>query len=77
MLPPPPESPAGAGTRWDARQQRAPSSTRRTQMMGLPTWFKALVYSELALQLPFFFVAAHAFLGANECCCCGGGGCYC
>lgn len=34
-------------------------------MMGLPTWFKSLVYSELALQLPFFFLASHAFLGES------------
>lgn len=32
-------------------------------MMGLPVWFKSLVYSELLLQLPFFFVASYAFLG--------------
>lgn len=33
-------------------------------MMGLPMWFKALVYSEIFVQLPFFFLATHAFLGA-------------
>lgn len=33
-------------------------------MMGLPVWFKSLVYSELFLQLPFFFVATYALLGA-------------
>ncbi len=30
-------------------------------MATLPPWFKALVWSELALQLPFFFVAVWAF----------------
>ena len=33
-------------------------------MMHLPVWFKSLVYSELVLQLPFFFVASYAFIGA-------------
>lgn len=32
-------------------------------MTHMPTWFKALVYSEVALQLPFFFVASYAYLG--------------
>lgn len=32
-------------------------------MMHLPLWFKALVYSEIFLQLPFFFVATYAFIG--------------
>lgn len=30
-------------------------------MATLPPWFKALVWSEIVLQLPFFFVAAVAF----------------
>jgi hypothetical protein len=30
-------------------------------MAALPPWFKALVWSEVLLQLPFFFVAAAAF----------------
>ncbi len=33
------------------------------QMMGLPTWFRSLVVSEIVVQLPFFFVATYAFLG--------------
>jgi hypothetical protein len=37
-------------------------------MMGVPVWFKSLVYSEIFLQLPFFFVAAYALMGAP---CCG------
>lgn len=48
-------------------QQRplsAPASAPSPQMMHLPTWFKSLVLSEIALQLPFFFVASYAFLGA-------------
>lgn len=35
------------------------------QMTHLPTWFKALVYSEVYLQLPFFFIASYAYLGAG------------
>lgn len=35
------------------------------QMTHLPTWFKALVYSEVFLQLPFFFLASYAYL--SEC----------
>lgn len=34
-----------------------------SQMMGLPTWFRSLVVSEIVVQLPFFFVATYAFLG--------------
>lgn len=34
--------------------------------MHLPLWFKALVYSEIFLQLPFFFVATYAFIGARQ-----------
>ena len=33
-----------------------------TQMTTLPAWFKALVWSELTLQLPFFLVAVPAFV---------------
>jgi hypothetical protein len=33
-------------------------------MMGVPVWFKSLIYSEIFLQLPFFFVAAYALMGA-------------
>lgn len=28
-------------------------------------WFLSLVYSEVFLQLPFFFVGAYAFLGES------------
>ncbi|CAJ0938144.1 unnamed protein product [Ranitomeya imitator] len=31
-------------------------------MMNPPPWFKSFVYCEAILQLPFFFVAAYAFL---------------
>lgn len=31
-----------------------------TQMITLPAWFRVLVWSEIYLQLPFFFVAAYA-----------------
>ena len=30
------------------------------QMITLPAWFRVLVWSEIYLQLPFFFIAAHA-----------------
>ena len=40
------------------------------QMMHLPLWFKSLVYSEIYLQLPFFFVATYAFIGEPRCACC-------
>lgn len=36
-------------------------------MSGLPTWFHSLVLSEMVVQLPFFFVAIYAFLGASAC----------
>jgi EXPERA (EXPanded EBP superfamily) len=32
------------------------------QMADMPPWFKCLVWMEVALQLPFFFVGAYAFL---------------
>ena len=32
------------------------------QMRDMPPWFKCLVWMEVALQLPFFFVGAYAFL---------------
>jgi fructose-specific phosphotransferase system IIC component len=32
----------------------------------LAPWFKALVYSEVFLQLPFFFVGAYAFLARKN-----------
>ncbi|KAL4429047.1 hypothetical protein ABPG77_006086 [Micractinium sp. CCAP 211/92] len=35
-------------------------------MMGLPTWFRSLVVSEIVVQLPFFFVATYAFLGRKN-----------
>lgn len=35
-------------------------------MMGAPIWFKSLVCSELALQLPFFFVAIYAFVARKN-----------
>ncbi|KAI7843617.1 hypothetical protein COHA_002857 [Chlorella ohadii] len=35
-------------------------------MMHLPVWFKTLVYSEIYLQLPFFFVATYAFVGKKN-----------
>ena len=57
---PPPPPPAS----------RTPPPPTRTphppQMMGLPTWFKSLVYSELALQLPFFLVATYALLARRN-----------
>lgn len=31
------------------------------QMTHLPPWFKVLVFSEIFVQLPFFFIAAYAF----------------
>jgi EXPERA (EXPanded EBP superfamily) len=31
-------------------------------MRDMPPWFKCLVWMEVALQLPFFFVGAYAFL---------------
>ena len=40
------------------------------QMMHLPLWFKSLVYSEIYLQLPFFFVATYAFIGEPHFACC-------
>lgn len=30
------------------------------QMISLPAWFRVLVWSEIYLQLPFFFIAAYA-----------------
>ena len=30
-----------------------------TQVTALPAWFRVLVWSEIYLQLPFFFVAAY------------------
>ena len=33
-----------------------------TQMRDMPPWFRCLVWMEVALQLPFFFVGAYAFL---------------
>jgi hypothetical protein len=47
------------------RCRRAPGRPLCPQMMGLPTWFKALVYSEIFVQLPFFFLATYAFLGGS------------
>jgi len=38
-----------------------PVSLPLLQMATLPPWFKALVWSELLLQLPFFIVAVAAF----------------
>lgn len=35
-------------------------------MMTQPTWFKALCYSELALQLPTFFLLSYGILGACD-----------
>ncbi len=40
-----------------------PAAPPTLQMMHLPVWFKTLVYSEIYLQLPFFFVATYAFVG--------------
>ncbi|GAB4814052.1 hypothetical protein N2152v2_001098 [Parachlorella kessleri] len=31
-------------------------------MTHLPLWFKSLVYTEIFLQLPFFFIAVYAYL---------------
>lgn len=31
------------------------------QMIHLPPWFKVLVWSEICVQLPFFFIAAYAY----------------
>lgn len=36
------------------------SSVCHMQMIGLPAWFRVLCWSELYVQLPFFFVAAYA-----------------
>ena len=33
-------------------------------MTTLPLWFKSLVYTEIFVQLPFFFVGIYAFIGA-------------
>uniref|UniRef100_A0A8C9F082 EXPERA domain-containing protein n=1 Tax=Pavo cristatus TaxID=9049 RepID=A0A8C9F082_PAVCR len=35
---------------------------RDPMMLHPPAWFKAFIYCEAALQLPFFPVAAYAFL---------------
>jgi len=42
--------------RWYATTFRDP------MMLHPPEWFKAFIYCEAALQLPFFPVAAYAFL---------------
>uniref|UniRef100_A0A8C5NPP0 Transmembrane protein 97 n=1 Tax=Junco hyemalis TaxID=40217 RepID=A0A8C5NPP0_JUNHY len=77
--------PAGIAPRAVNLLQQYAASFRDPLMLQPPEWFKAFIYCEAFLQLPFFPIAAYAFLkgGGNQrdrghvlgafvqdCCCC-------
>ena len=48
------------------RRRRAASGRRRSAQGAPPLWFRSVVWGEICLQLPFFFLAVKALYDRDE-----------